>query len=346
MSQSKGLIAFFKQHQKLVMNVARVVVTALGVTLVLTQIRPRELWEGLLLADWRRVATVLLIFQLGILIRSVRWQALLGALGDRPRLLRLVGLYYAGAFFNTFLPTGFGGDVVRTIEIGQDTSTNTALATVVLDRMSGLIVLFAIALVTIVGGAVPMPTNIILMATALSIVGITGWVLLVHTPVVERIVRWLAERIHGIGLGHVADFATTLREIDRQAVWKAIAASLLFNLLLITCYWLMARAFSITLPWITFAVIVPLNSVLLLLPSIQGVGVREPTLMFLLGSVGVDGGHAVAFALGVYMQTLSTGLVGAIYYAIYSLTSVGRRQKAEAALEASTEATGPQIDNT
>lgn len=333
MSENKGLIAFFQQHKKLIMNVARVVITALGVTLVLTQIHPRELWEGLRLANWRRVAMVLLLFQLGILIRSVRWQSLLGALGDRPKLLRLIGLYYAGAFFNMFLPTGFGGDVVRTVEIGQDTSTNTALATVFLDRMSGLIVLFAIALVTIVTGAVPMPSNIILMATAVSVVGITGWVLIVHTPVIERILRWLAARIHGIGLDHVADFAETLRAIDRAAVWKAILASLTFNLLLITCYFLMSRAFGIQLPWITFAVVVPLSSVLLLLPSIQGVGVREPTLMFLLGSVGVDGGHAVAFALGVYMQTLSTGLVGAIYYAIYSLTSVGRKRDAEAIAE-------------
>jgi hypothetical protein len=65
---------------------------------------------------------------------------------------------------------------------------------------------------------------------------------------------------------------------------------------------------------------------LLLLPSIQGLGVREPVNVLLLGAVGISPESALAFSVGVYMETLSTGLVGGVYYAIYSIVMMSRKR--------------------
>jgi hypothetical protein len=240
--------------------------------------------------------------------------------------MRLVGLYYSGAFFNMFLPTGFGGDVVRAVEIGQDTDANVAIATVGLDRLSGLMVLFIIAL-----GALPfslsiLPGQLILLIAAVCVAGLVGWVLLLHTSVMVAILRWIDSLIGLIDLSRLVAIAETIRDLDRKAVRQAVLASFAFDALLIVTQYILSLAFGLGVPILVFALFTPLSSLLLLLPSIQGLGVREPTLTLLLGSVGVPAEQAVAFAVGVYGLTLSTGLVGAVYYAIYSLASVARRR--------------------
>jgi uncharacterized protein (TIRG00374 family) len=315
-----------RRHRRLVGNVARVLVTGTGITLVALQINPGELWQSLLLADWRIVGLAMLVFQAGIFIRALRWWALLAALGPPPGLMRLVGLYYSGAFFNMFLPTGFGGDVVRAVEIGQDTDANVAIATVGLDRLSGLMVLFIIAL-----GALPfslsiLPGQLILLIAAVCVAGLLGWMLLLHTSVMVAILRWIDSLIGLIDLSRLVAIAETIRDLDRKAVRQAVLASFAFDALLIVTQYILSLAFGLGVPILVFALFTPLSSLLLLLPSIQGLGVREPTLTLLLGSVGVPAEQAVAFAVGVYGLTLSTGLVGAVYYAIYSLASVARRR--------------------
>jgi uncharacterized protein (TIRG00374 family) len=329
----------FRRHRRLVGNLVRVLVTVTGITIVALQINLGELWQGLLLADWRIVAIAMLIFQAGIFIRALRWWALLAALGPPPSLMRLVGLYYSGAFFNTFLPTGFGGDVVRAVEIGQDTDANVAIATVGLDRLSGLAVLFIIAL-----GALPfslniLPSQLILLIIAVCVAGLVGWVLLLHTRVVVSVLGWADSRLKIVDLSRLVAIAETIRTLSRQAVRRAVLASFAFDLLLIGTQYILSLAFDLGVPILVFALFTPLSSLLLLLPSIQGLGVREPALTLLLGSVGVPPEQAVAFAVGVYSLTLSTGLVGAVYYAIYSLASVARR-RAGAVPEAEVEDAG------
>jgi uncharacterized protein (TIRG00374 family) len=328
-----------RRHRRLVGNLVRVLVTVTGITLVALQINLGELWQGLLLADWRIVAVAMLIFQAGIFIRALRWWALLVALGPPPSLMRLVGLYYSGAFFNTFLPTGFGGDVVRAVEIGQDTDANVAIATVGLDRLSGLAVLFIIAL-----GALPfslsiLPGQLILLIVAVCVAGLVGWVLLLHTRIVVSVLGWVDSLLKAVDLSRLVAIADTIRTLNRQAVRRAVMASFAFDLLLIGTQYVLSLAFDLGVPILVFALFTPLSSLLLLLPSIQGLGVREPALTLLLGSVGVPPEQAVAFAVGVYSLTLSTGLVGAVYYAIYSLASVARR-RAEAVPEVEIEDAG------
>jgi uncharacterized protein (TIRG00374 family) len=328
-----------RRHRRLVGNLVRVLVTVTGITIVALQINLGELWQGLLLADWRIVAAAMLIFQAGIFIRAWRWRALLAALGPPPGLMRLVGLYYSGAFFNTFLPTGFGGDVVRAVEIGQDTDANVAIATVGLDRLSGLAVLFIIALVALPFSLTILPGQLTLLIVVVCVAGLVGWVLLLHTQNVVSVLRWVDSLLKVVDLARLVAIAETIRTLSRKAVRRAVMASFAFDLLLIWTQYVLSLAFDLGVPILVFALFTPLSSLLLLLPSIQGLGVREPALTLLLGSVGVPPEQAVAFAVGVYSLTLSTGLVGAVYYAIYSLASVARR-RAEAVPEVEIEDAG------
>ena len=84
------------------------------------------------------------LYALGYLISVIRWQRLLQAEGIRLPLWRLVLVYLQGAFFNLFLPTLIGGDIVRGYFIYKMTSGHdAAIASVMVDRLAGFAALIA-----------------------------------------------------------------------------------------------------------------------------------------------------------------------------------------------------------
>ena len=57
----------------------------------------------------------------GIVLSSMRWQAVLAALGVRARLRQLLNHYLAGQFVSNVLPTTIGGDVLRVSLLARET---------------------------------------------------------------------------------------------------------------------------------------------------------------------------------------------------------------------------------
>ena len=91
-------------------NIQKIVVSAgLMIYLLVFQVGLGQLWQVVRQARrvYRVAALVLMIA--GTALRAVRWRVLLQALGIVVPLRRLVHLYFVGAFFNIFLPTGFFG---------------------------------------------------------------------------------------------------------------------------------------------------------------------------------------------------------------------------------------------
>ncbi|MEK7205710.1 MAG: lysylphosphatidylglycerol synthase transmembrane domain-containing protein, partial [candidate division NC10 bacterium] len=90
------------------------------------------------------------LYFLGYVISTVRWQRLLLAEGIRLPLWRLSLIYFEGAFFNLFLPTLIGGDIVRGYSIYKITRGHDAsIASILVDRLSGFAALIVIALVAL-----------------------------------------------------------------------------------------------------------------------------------------------------------------------------------------------------
>jgi uncharacterized membrane protein YbhN (UPF0104 family) len=99
------------------------------------------------------------------------------------------------------------------------------------------------------------------------------------------------------------------------ALARATAASLLFNLTLIVGNYLLGVAVGIDLSLWYYFLFVPIISVLLMVPSVGGLGIREGAYVFLFGQVtGRD--YAVALALAYDLTLVISGLIGAIVYLI------------------------------
>jgi uncharacterized membrane protein YbhN (UPF0104 family) len=78
----------------------------------------------------------MVLYVLGYIVSIVRWQRLLLAEGIRLSLWRLGLVYFQGAFFNLFLPTLIGGDIVRGYFIYKMTQGHDAsIASILVDRL-------------------------------------------------------------------------------------------------------------------------------------------------------------------------------------------------------------------
>jgi glycosyltransferase 2 family protein len=96
---------------------------------------------------WRLLAAGVILNQTAVIITIVRWWYLVRALGVDFSLPAAVRIGFLGYFFN-FAPTGIaGGDLLKAWMLAREKPGNTAkaLASVVVDRIVGLYVLFLVA---------------------------------------------------------------------------------------------------------------------------------------------------------------------------------------------------------
>ena len=88
------------------------------------------------------------LYAVGQILSTLRWQVLLSAEEVRVPFWQLVLLYSEGMFFNLFLPTAVGGDMVRGYRIWHLTRAGEgALASILVERITGFVAMGGMATV-------------------------------------------------------------------------------------------------------------------------------------------------------------------------------------------------------
>src|SRR5512135_3009086 len=104
--------------KKRLRGLLKLIVSVSLLILVFTQVGWAELKSVVAQTNLSWLGLAVSIYIAGVFVRAVRWRLLLPQSNEPAiRLRRLTGLYFASFFFNSFLPTGIGGDVVRIGEI-------------------------------------------------------------------------------------------------------------------------------------------------------------------------------------------------------------------------------------
>lgn len=308
-------------------NLARILISLALLAWVLSRAGLAQLAAAARAADLRLYALAALLALAGIFIRAARWHGLLRAVGARVSGRRAVYLYFVGAFFNTFLPTGFGGDVVRVLEIGPGATSAQAAGTALVDRLTGFIMLFVLALAALPWAYGLLPGQLGLLIGLLALGVLAASALLFEGRLLRRLTRWLPRALSPAGDAWIGRTYAVITACGWRGLAGALAWSLVFNLQLIVANVLVARALGLTVsPWVFFA-FVPITTAALLAPiSIAGLGVREGLYVLLFGQVGVGQAEAVALSLGVYSLDVLMGLLGGLIYLAAGV--LGLRRKA------------------
>jgi len=302
--------------RKRLMSLAKVAISLGLLAWLLSSIGLAATLDRLKAADPGWLALAVVMFALGVALRAYRWQGLLAALGAEVGLGRLCKLYLVGFFFSKLLPGGLGGDVIRGVEAAQDGAGGTkAAGTVIVDRLAGLLLLFALSLL-----ALPFSVNLVGIELALwlgviPLAGVVGGWLLFQ----ERWARVAAgfwprrwrfpwqEKLVGV---HQAIVACRGRPLGR-----ALLVSLGVSFSVIGLNYTAALAMGIQVSPGYFFLFVPLISLSLLVPiSWGGLGLREAVTILLFSQAGVEQPQALAMSLTVYLVNLLFSLLGGGVY--------------------------------
>ena len=104
---------------------------------------------------------VLLISQLGLLITFFRWHLLVRVVEPGFTLRATMLLGFVGYVFNLVLPGAVGGDLIKASYLSRMHIRKTrAIATLVIDRVLGLLGLFVLAAIAgVLAWARPLPAS-------------------------------------------------------------------------------------------------------------------------------------------------------------------------------------------
>lgn len=300
--------------KKTFFNLLRVALSVLTLGFLLHEVGGNKVLDVLRQADLLLLGLAWLLFMLGVVVRTFRWRALLNGLGLFPPFGQLLKLYLVGGFFNSFLPTGFGGDVVRVLELAQGEKRAAAAGTVLVDRMTGFLSLMALGLLVLPFTSGLQPWLVGLFAFISGSCLLAGFLVL-EGRLLRRLTAWLPQSLSLAGQGKLAQLYAAVTGAGTRAVAMAFLLSTLFNLLNIAIHWLCGLAVGVTVSWTFYFVATPLLALALLIPiSVGGLGARDWVAQPLFASMNVSDALAAGMSLSVYIVTAAAGLVGGLIY--------------------------------
>jgi uncharacterized protein (TIRG00374 family) len=259
------------------------------------------------------------LYTLGYLISTLRWQRLLLAEGIRLPLWRLTLVYFEAAFFNLFLPTLIGGDIVRGYTIYRITQGHDAsIPSILVDRLSGFAALVGIALIALgLASRQVRDPQVAVMILAVAVAFSAVIALLLHDRMKERasgLLRIVRLTRFQAKLQGMVEALQRYRG-HRRALGQAIALSVLLQALIIVTYYLIGAGLNLGVPIAYFFLYVPLITFVAMLPvSVAGLGVREGGAVYFFAKVGVDTATALTMSLVWFSLTLVVSGLGGLAF--------------------------------
>ena len=308
------------------MNVLRILISVGALAFLFWKIGLGETLDVLRRADLRYLVAAFLLFVLSLIIRAYRWLVLLRSLDPSIPFGRLVRLYFVGQFFSSFLPSQFGGDVIRALELTQDTDSSAAIGTVLLDRMSGLMVLFVIGLAVLPFHASQMQPWLVWLLIGVSGGGLAAGALVLEGRFLRRLTGHLPSALSLAGQGSLAKIYAAVTNCGWRAVLGAFGVSAVFNVANVVINWLCGQAVGAGIGLGYFCAVTPLLSISGLVPSIGGWGVRETVSTAIFAPAGIDPNVSAALGASLGGVTLAAGLVGGVLYGLGGLRDLRARR--------------------
>jgi uncharacterized membrane protein YbhN (UPF0104 family) len=294
--------------------------------ILFSKIDVHRLWSSARSASLFWLAAALVVYFINVLVSIWRWRLLLEAQAVEVPARKLLGSFLVALFFNNFLPSNIGGDVIRIRDTAKPARSKTLATIVVLtDRVMGLMGLVLVAALgaTMAAGtpqyaghgpAPILPTWLwagFLAAAALSAPAVLA------PAGVGRLLQPLTV-LHPEWVGGRIESLTTVLARFREhpsALAGCFGGAVFVQGSVVLFYVAVAYALRVDVgPW-DLAVIVPLSFIVQLLPvSVNGFGVREATFSFYFTRLGLPIESALLVSLVATALVMLFSLSGAATY--------------------------------
>jgi uncharacterized protein (TIRG00374 family) len=307
--------------RRLVLLGVKLLVSGGLIAILLSRIDAGSLWQTARAAAPAWLAAAVAIYLVMILASAWRWGVLLRAQHVELPFRALTSSFLVATFFNNFLPSNIGGDVIRVTDTARAAGSKTLATTVVLmDRGLGLL---GLVLVAAVGGTLaarlgssgpvqPLMLWAGLMAGALvaapALISPRRFVQLLH-PLKKLHAEWVEERLERL-VGALSKF----REAP-GALAACFAGALAVQTVLVAFYFAIAYSMRVPIGFSELAFIVPITFIVQMVPmSLNGFGVREATFGFYFARLGLPLESALLVSFMGAALIMLFSLTGAVVY--------------------------------
>ncbi|MBI3493492.1 MAG: flippase-like domain-containing protein [Acidobacteria bacterium] len=281
-----------------------------------------RLWATARRASLTWLAAALGLYTVNMIATTWRWHLLLEAKRIHVRKPSLLSSLLVAAFFNNFLPSNIGGDVIRISDTAKPAGSKTLATTVVLvDRGLGLM---ALVFVAAIGASVAVATH----RGAMPIWPAWLWAgffagVAVAAPAVfapdgfRRLLQPLTIfHPEWVG-GRIEKLTSALARFRARpaALITCFAAAIFVQATMVVFYFAVTYALRLDVPLWDLSVIVPISFVVQMLPiSFGGFGVREATFSIYFLGIGQTQEAAIAMSLIAQALIMLFSLSGAAVY--------------------------------
>ena len=259
---------------------------------------PRYFWSAVLL------------FVAGQVMSAYRWQIVARLVGLGGRFKEYFSFYFLGMFTNLFVPGLIGGDAARAFYLARRNrhvplGLARAAASVMADRLVGLAALFWLAAISaVILGREILTREVVLPILIVGAVSMAGYLTL---PLIARGVDYLPSRI--------AELARVMVPSMRrpQTLLPALSLSVVLQVSLVFCQYLISLGLGLQIPLAVFFLCVPLSNFFASIPiTLNGLGLREGSYVFLFKMAGVGSTEAIALSLLYFAATMVGSLTGVV----------------------------------
>jgi uncharacterized membrane protein YbhN (UPF0104 family) len=253
-------------------------------------------------------AVAFLMYLASQVISSIRWYFLAHALDFTGPWSIYLKYYFVGMYFNLFLPTSVGGDVLKMHFISRgEPKKLRATYSILADRLFGLT-----AMLLLGAGAVLIGHGILphYFEHLLCVVGICIIASLLGLPIAYKLLSSIWPEI-GKRLAVLLVFWE-----KPKALFAALSLSFILQALGMGAVALLAKDMGLDPPVVFYFAAFPMVAILTILPiSFNGIGIREGGFIFFLGLKGISAEKALTLSLSFFAIQVMASLIGGLAYA-------------------------------
>lgn len=308
-------------HQRIAVAI-RLVVTAALISYVLRVAHVNEIRRVFLEAHWAWLALAVVTFVCAQTLCALRWVLVSQPLQLNKSWHEFLSLYFLGTFFNAFLPTTIGGDVVKAYYLTRNTRQLARSTTsVFMDRNVGLGSLLIVGcMAATVNGATLRGMSLVPVLWLLLAGYFVGNTVFLY-PQVHEVTYWLLRKLGFERVGRRLDALFGLLALYRRNL-LSMAATIVFSvgiqLVSFIAIFFIGVAIGAPAALKHYLVFIPIIAVMTMLPvSIGGLGVRESALVAFFVPVGLTPEQSVTLGLLWYAVTVVASLPGGWIYLTY-----------------------------
>jgi len=277
-----------KLRKKLI-TALKIIVSAVLIYFIFTKIEFKDVLQTLKKSNPLFLLLALLFFVLSKVLSAFRTNLYFHQIGAKISQLSNLKLYLLGMFYNLFLPGGIGGDAYKGYVIQKEyqPGTKKVVSSLLLDRLSGMLLLFVYACVLAILSKNEFFQSFYWLIIAVIPLGVVAF--------------WLVNKIF---------FTTTL-----PVFWKSIGFSALVQLAQLISVLCILKSLSVSLDTIEYLFVFLVSSIVSVIPlTIGGIGSREVTFLYGAEWLGLNASTSIGISFTFFLITALTSLFGVIYH--------------------------------